>query len=55
MLTNTDTLNNLLTQAQSTLEQIKRHPDYQNIQYSPDFTITDALAAVEELAQEIRH
>lgn len=55
MLTNTDNLNTLLTQAQSILKQIKRHPDYQNINYSPDFTITDALAAIEELAAEMRY
>lgn len=54
MLTNTYNLNTLLTQAQSILNQIKHHPDYQNINYSPDVTITDALAAVEELAEEIR-
>jgi hypothetical protein len=55
MITNTDTLNNLLNQAQSILKKIKHHPDYQSIDYAPDFTITDALAAVEELSVEIRY
>lgn len=49
----TATLSELIVQAESILKQIKKHPDYQQISYSPDFTIIDAIAALAELSSEI--
>ena len=36
------------------LKQIKQHPDYKKVKHSPDFTVADAIAALEELRTEIQ-
>lgn len=43
----------LINQARETLHQIKQHPTYQKLTYTPDITITDALASLDELQYEI--
>ncbi|MBD2364771.1 hypothetical protein H6G36_26975 [Anabaena minutissima FACHB-250] len=50
-----ENLHQLTEQAIALLQQIKQHPQLKTIEYSPDFTVTDALAAVTELQAELSH
>ncbi|MEH1922860.1 hypothetical protein [Nostoc sp.] len=48
-MTNTKTLQELIEQALALLEEIRQHPEFKALEYSPDVMIGDAILAVQEL------
>jgi hypothetical protein len=44
-----NSLSELANQAQQVIQEITQHPEYQQLEYSPDVTIGDAQQAILEL------
>jgi hypothetical protein len=50
---NYQSLPELINQAQQLMTQIRQHPNFKALNYSPDVTIADAYQALNELRTEI--
>ncbi len=49
----TKSLTLLVDQARSVLEDIRQHPEFKTLDYSPDVTVGDAIASLAELEHRL--